>query len=77
MKVEDNPIHSMILQNDAEGVKALLNDSTIDFKIKNERGKIRLELNKSVSPNFERDECTDGRTPPVVEILTQTFIFLF
>ena len=42
MKVEDNPIHSMILQNDAEGVKALLNDSSVDFKVKNERGNVKF-----------------------------------
>ena len=45
MKVEDIPIHSMILQNDAEGVKGILSDSTIDFKIKNERGMIRSGKN--------------------------------
>ncbi len=28
----------MILQNDAEGVRSLLNDSSIDFRAKNERG---------------------------------------
>ena len=38
MKIEEIPIHSMILQNDAEGVKSLLNDSSIDFRAKNERG---------------------------------------
>ena len=38
MKIEEIPIHSMILQNDADGVKGLLNDASIDFQMKNERG---------------------------------------
>ena len=38
MKIEEIPIHSMILQNDVDGVKSLLNDPSIDFQMKNERG---------------------------------------
>ena len=38
MKIESAPIHSMILQNDVEGVTSLLNDASVDFTVKNERG---------------------------------------